>query len=294
MTRDELQDRAVIRLEKERRLIVQWATGMGKSNVVLKFLKKHPDFKCLIIVPEIDNIDNWLVEFKKFGVPSDNVRIVCYASFRKFAGTKWDLLVFDEMPHVDTEKRLMICNSVSGEYIVALGAMIDDDERASLESVYGVFDKHIVTMPTAIRMGILPNPTIKVLHLQLDDTDRKYLYKGRLYTAKERYSYIERKVKNAKDNFYKATNNYNKNQMFRAGNERKRFLGELKGDAMRRLCDALCLKKRRFLCFCSSIDQANKLGKMLSVLEPLDVNNLRQKRHSHLLTYTWNRHHQLQ
>ena len=261
MTRDEIQDLAVKRLEREKRLICQWATGMGKSGVVLKFIKNHPDSQCLILVPESNNIDNWLYEFEKFDVPSDNVTILCYASFHKQHHTEWDLLVFDEMPHVDTEKRLAICNSVSGKYILALGAIIDEDERRSLESVYGVFDKSIVSLSTAIRMGILPSPTVRVLHMKLDNIERKYWYKGRQYTAYERYRYVENKVENAKKTFSRAANKFNEKQMLLAGSERKRFLGELKEDAMRRICDMLCLKKKRFLCFCSSIDQANKLGK---------------------------------
>lgn len=261
MKRDELQEYAANRLEREKRLIAQWATGTGKSNIVLKFLKKHPDFNCYILVPEQNNIQNWLDEFRKFNVPSDNVHISCYASFHKYQNSKWDLLVFDEMPHVDTEKRLAICNSVSGRYILALGAVITDEERNSLETVYGPFDKTVLSMSTAIRMGILPHPTIKVLHLVLNDTERKFWYKGNRYTAKQRYDYIERKVEKAKNEFKKVASQYNLNMMLNAGNERKRFLGELKEDAIRRACDQLCLKKKRFLCFCSSIDQANKLGK---------------------------------
>lgn len=261
MTKDDLQNLAVKRLEKEKRLICQWATGAGKSNIALKFLRNHPDFTCLILVPEQNNIQNWYDEFEKFQVNSDKVSIVCYASFHKHLHTEWDLLVFDEMPHVDTERRIAICNSVSGKYILALGALVTEDERASLESVYGTFDKHLVSLSTAIRIGILPSPTVKVLHLKLDDTYKKYWYKGRVYTAKERYWYLQKKVDSAKETFKRASNKYNEKQLLLAGSERKRFLGELKEDAIQRICDHLCLRKRRFLCFCSSIDQANKLGK---------------------------------
>ena len=261
MTRDELQDAAVKRLKKEKRLICQWCTGAGKSKVVLNFLQQHPGFRCLILVPEQNNIGNWFDEFDKFNVSADNVWISCYASFHKHQDTKWDLLVFDEMPHVDTEKRLAVCNSVSGRYILALGAVIDEDEQNSLESVYGKFDKSIISLEYAIKHGILPPPTVRILHLTLDDTQKKYWYKGRAYTAKERYRYIQQKVENAKNVYSQASNKFNQQQMFLAGSERKRFLGELKEDAMRRICDALCLKNKRFLCFCSSIEQANKLGK---------------------------------
>ncbi len=260
MTRDELQDFAVRRLEDNNRLICQWATGVGKSMVVLKFLKLHPDFQCLILVPEYDNIVNWLNEFRKFNVPSYKVQIACYASFHKYQNTKWDLLVFDEMPHVDTEKRLAICNSVSGDYILALGAVITEDERHSLEQVYGEFSKNRIGLEFAINHNLLPMPRVNVMHLQLDDKFKLFWYKGRQYTAKERYDYIQKKVDRAVDTYNRAANKWNKTQMLLAGSERKRFLGELKENAVRRICDMLCLKKKRFLCFCSSIDQANKLG----------------------------------
>lgn len=262
MTKDELQDIAVKRLEREKRLICQWATGCGKSRIAIKFLAVNQWMNALILVPEQNNIQNWYDEFDKYGLGHEaNVTVICYASYHKFKNTHWDFIVFDEMPHVDTEKRLAICNSVSGDYILALGAVVDEDERKSLESVYGKFDKSIISLDYAIKNGILPPPSVRVLHLQLDDTQKKFWYKGHIYTAKERYDYVQQKVENAKNVYATAANKWNQLQMFRAGNERKRFLGELKEDAMQRVCDILALKKKRFICFCSSIDQANKIGK---------------------------------
>lgn len=261
LSRDELQDSAVRRLETEKRLICQWATGCGKSNILLKFLKKHPDFSCLVLVPEQNNIQNWKDEFEKFNVDSSKVTILCYASFHKQVQTHWNVICFDEMPHVDTERRLTICNSVSGDYILALGAVVSREERESLESVYGSFDKSVLGLTHAVRMGILPSPSVRVLHLQLDDTRKSYWYKGRVYTAKERYDYLQIKVKKARDLYMSVPNNGTEKMLLQAGSERKRFLGELKEDALRRICDALNLKNKRFLCFCASIDQANKLGK---------------------------------
>ena len=261
MTRDELQEFAARRLENEKRLIAQWCTGLGKSGIVLKFLKQHPDYKCLILVPESNNIENWLAEFEKFNVPSDNVMISCYASFHKHYDTKWDLLVFDEMPHVDTEKRLAICNSVSGEYILALGAMITEEERNSLETVYGEFAKTSYSLSRAIENKLLPTPQFNVFYLKLDDTERRYEYKGKMYTAKQRYDWIQRRSEEAKRIYDMASNKFNLNRMLSLGAERKRFLGQFKEDALRRLCDQLCLKKKRFICFCSSIEQANRIGK---------------------------------
>ena len=48
--------------------------------------------------------------------------------------------------------------------------------------------------------------------------------------------------------------------MLRLGGERKRFLGKQKDIAIKRICSTLDEKKKRFLCFCSSIQQAEQLG----------------------------------
>lgn len=249
MTRDELQDAAAVRLEKAKRLICQWATGTGKSNIVLKFLRKHPEFNCLILVPEQDNIQNWYDEFIKFDVPYDKVRVACYASFHKYKDTKWDLLVFDEMPHVDTEKRLAICKAVSGDYVLALGAVITWEERKSIEDVYGKYDLSWISMPKAIEMKILPSPTINVVHLQIPE---QYRYK---------YDRLQKNVKAAVDMYDRNPNKFTKTRMLRAGSERKRFLGSIKDFVIRELCKKLESDGKRFLCFCSSIKQAEAIGK---------------------------------
>lgn len=260
MTKDELQSITAKRLEKERRLICQWATGTGKSGVLLKFLKLHPDFNCLVLVPEQNNIENWENEFEKFGVDRSKVSIMCYASFHKQKDTKWDVVCFDEMPHVDTMKRIAICHSVSGDYILALGAVITEDERTSLESVYGRFDKSVISLPMAIKYGYVPSPKVHVLHMDLDDGDRKFWINGRCYTAKGKYEYLQNKVAKAREKYNLSSTAFNKTEMLRAGNERKRFLGEMKEYALRRVCSALKKKNRRFLCFCSSISQAISIG----------------------------------
>ena len=64
----------------------------------------------LILVPEQNNIENWRNEFSKFDVPDDHVTIICYASLHKYKNTAWDLLVLDEVPHMDTDKRKKLCD----------------------------------------------------------------------------------------------------------------------------------------------------------------------------------------
>lgn len=260
MTRDELQGIAAHRLAKEHRLICQWCTGCGKSGIVLRFLKDNPDMDCLILVPEQNNIQNWEVEFDKFQVNREKVTIVCYASFHKYKDTRWDLLVFDESPHVDTAKRRAICDTVHGEYVLALGAVIDEEETKALEDAYGRFEKSYVSLKKAIEWNILPSPTVNVCHMALDDTIRRNPYQGAYYTDKAYYDILQKTVKTYKDLYTQRPNRFLELKMLKAGSDRKRFLGQRKQAMIQMLCNRLDEQCKRFLCFCSSIKQAEQLG----------------------------------
>lgn len=258
--RKKIQGIAAHRLAKNKRLVCMWATGTGKSGVVLRFLEDNSVMDCLILVPEQNNIENWRYEFQKFGISDEHVTVACYASLHKYEGTHWDLLVFDEAPHMDTVKRKKICQSVSGEYILALGAVIDADELDTLESVYGEFEISRISISEAIRMNILPQPKVYVLHIQLDNKNQSIWYRGRSYTEKSLYELLDARVTAAVYKYNTQASDRNKRSMLMAGSERKRFLGKCKESAVRRICDKLRQNNRRFLCFCSSIDQANSLG----------------------------------
>lgn len=261
MTREDLQGFAAHILAKESRLMCQWATGTGKSGVVLRFLKANPWMDCLILVPEQNNIENWKTEFTKFHIPMDSVQIACYASLHKYKHTRWDLLVFDEAPHVDTQKRKAICKTIYSSYVLALGAVIDEEETAALEETYGKFYKSYVSLKKAIEYGILPSPTINLCHVTLDNTKREHWYKGRPCTAKEMYDILQKKVEGAVVAFNNNASGYNKKLMLVAGNERKRFLGKMKDEVVRSICANLESQGKRFLCFCSSIKQAEEFNK---------------------------------
>ena len=216
--------------------------------------------KCLIVVPEQDNITNWRKEFEKFHVSGEDVTVICYASLHKHTGTHWGLLVLDEVPHMDTEKRIKMLKSVNADHVLALGAVVDKDEMDSLCSVYGNFKNWRIPLNTAINWGILPGPEINVIHLQMDDTLPAHWFNGHAYTEKQMYRILNDKVDSAVAAYNACSNDWNKRKMLKAGNDRKKFLGTCKGMAIRKICDRLESEGKRFLCFCSSIKQAESLG----------------------------------
>lgn len=260
MTRDEHQNRAVIILESQKRLICQWATGAGKTMVALKFIKKHPG-RTLVFVPESNNIENWEAEFDKFGVSMDSVTIACYASIHKFENTSWNFVVFDEAPHVDTFRRKHFCNSINANYVLALGAKVDDEEKQSLLSVYGYFAEYNIGLTDAIEQGLIVAPTVYIVHTKLDKIKYKHIYRGQTLNAEAYYDILNAKVDKAKEEYENSPSKATHDSLMFAGARRKQFLGKIKEDIIKYLCSNLEQKNRRFICFCSSVKQAERIGK---------------------------------
>lgn len=260
MTKDELQGIAAHNLAKNHRLICMWATGAGKTNIALKFIKSNPWMKVLIFVPEQDNINNWIHEFEKFHAPIENVTICCYASMHKCQNTKWDFLVLDEAPHTDTPLKRELLATIKSDYVLALGAVLTSDEIDALEYTYGDFQKSKISLDKAIEMKLLPLPTITVCHLILNDKKLDHWYRGKVYTAAGLYKHICEKVDAAVKAHDENPNKLTERKMFNAGLERKRFLGNEKEAAIKRLAQYLDANGKRFLCFCSSIKQAERIG----------------------------------
>lgn len=259
MTRDELQVAAARRLYQDKRLICQWPTGCGKTNIALQFLKYNPG-TALILVPEKDNIKNWYAEFDKFGISTLGVEIACYASIHKYEGTSWSVIVIDEAPHANTELKSMYFSTIKADHVLALGAYLREEEKEALENLYGRFTVWTISLKQAIDAGFIPHPTVCIIHMQLDNTERKYHTKRGTVTALEYYSRIDNQVKDAVAMYNGSATEWAKVTMKRLGAERKRVLGMLKEDSVAKVCEALRKKNKRFICFCSSVDSAKKLG----------------------------------
>lgn len=260
MTRNDIQRYAASCLATDGRLICKWCTGVGKSGVAIKFIKNFLGIKCLIVVPEKDNIDNWCEEFRKFETSLDNVTIICYASLHKYVNTQWDLIVFDEVPHVDTPLKKSICETITADYVLALGAVVTDEEIQTLESCYGRFIISELPIDRAIELGFLPPPTVYIVHCYLENEKKTCYYKQRKVSPRHKYEMMNQEIEAAKNAYEKNPSSYNRQVLNTLGLNRKRFLGRQKDEIIKWICDNLDKKGRRYICFCSSIKQATELG----------------------------------
>ena len=247
-------------------------------------------FKCLLIVAETAHKDNWEKEFAKWGLVVD-ITVECYASLKNYQNTEWDLIIFDEAHHAASELRQSFIETIKSKHILLLSATMDPDVIDNLKDIYGDFYISRVGLKTAIDNGILPQPQVYVIPLTLDNTIRdcdvvktrgnsskrvvvecsypemfKYIKDKTKFpnmelhvkcTQKEAYDIYDKDFKHWKTLYIMSPKPFAKVKWMASGSVRKRFLGSCKVKYVKKLLDIL--NKKRYICFCSSVEQAKQL-----------------------------------
>ena len=299
MTRDELQREAVNTLLNKSRLILQWATGVGKSRVAIKALQELPESKVLLVVAETAHKENWRKEFMDY-LPEDEfnrlfkpITVECYASLKNYRDTEWDLIIFDEGHHLGSDLRLDILQSLIAKRVLVLSATLSDASLVETLSVtFGPFESSKVTLQEAIAIGWLPEPKIFVVPLLLDYVKRDQIIieewgkasKRVQYecTYSERWKYLRAKkvltdvtltihcTQYEKYCYLSDQFDYWRKQYFVRREEYIKAKWLQFGSQRKRFMGNLktgiakqlleTLEGHRYICFCASIEQAKDLG----------------------------------
>lgn len=307
-TREQLQDNALDLVKKNKRIILSWSTGVGKSLVGIKLfshlLEEDENSKFLIVVAETAHKQNWKEEFyKHLGEELGKevlkrVTIECYASLKKVCDKEWKAIIFDEAHHLNSEIRMEFLSVMRAEYVICMSATMTGRKfyvlRVTLEITFGKFLISKVNLQDAIDQEFLPEPEILVIPMLLTHTPNTCIYIkewGNKNSRKEIHCYYkdrftflsnrgrypnvtlvihcsewEKYVSLNEDFDYwrkRALSNPGnlaiKNKWLQIGSQRKRFLGELKTEKAKKLISSFN-KKTRYICFCSSVLQAEILG----------------------------------
>lgn len=281
-------------VDKAKHILLNLPTGFGKSALAIEVINSITDIKSvLLLVNEVGHGKNWEVEFEKFlrkeGVECETY---CYHSMHKLAGKEYDLIIADEAHHLVTDKRKEAFLYIKSAYTVFLSATLKKDEVAFLKQARPELQTLKVTLRNAVKSGVLPEPEIWVMHSKLDNKvanqvikvvrdpnkpftvkagyDKRFFWISKKHnpsanaliscTEREYYDYIESRVAWAKDNYEKQSTEYNKQVYLNACIERKRILGEIKTSRIKIITDRIRAKGKRFVCFVSSIEQANAMS----------------------------------
>ena len=257
-----------------------------------EFEEYEEPLNVLLVVAETAHKSNWKIEFDRWGLKTDNVVMECYASLKKYRNSYWGLVIFDEAHHLGSDLRMDVLTELHARNIILLSATLPDQVMQAVTGVFGEFVTSKVTLKQAIEWGILPAPKVYLIPLTLDSTypnctiieewgkkEKRVTYKCKFHerweylknknkypnvtleiscTQQQKYDYLSDQFEYWRSQFFRTRQEFIKNKWLQVGSKRKRFLGESKTDAVRLLLHKI--RDKRFICFCTSIEQAELLG----------------------------------
>lgn len=256
---------------------------------------KKDNFKVLIVIAELAHLDNWEKEMIKWKHQDlwKQITIVTYASLKNHVNLSYDIIILDEAHHIGSEIRLDIINNIKFEKLLLLSATIGEDLKNILSFKFKTpVETFKITFQEAIDWKLLPIPELVLIPLKLninirnqqiiEEWGKKHLrvkhvctYKDRWIYLKNRkrypnisltiictewelYQYYTEKFEYYKKIYFNSRTLQSKNKWLQIGSARKRILGELKTKYVINFLKDV--KDKRFICFCTSINQAELLG----------------------------------
>lgn len=246
----------------------------------------------LLVVAETAHKSNWKEEIDKWELRTGEWVMECYASLKKYRNTHWDLIIFDEAHHLGSDLRMDVLTEIHASNIILLSATLPDQVMQAVTGVFGEFATSKITLKQAIEWGILPKPKVYLIPLTLDSAypnctiieewgkkEKRITYKCKFHerweylrnknkypnvtleiscTQQQKYDYLSDHFEYWRSQFFRTRQEFVKNKWLQVGSKRKRFLGESKTQAVRLLLHKI--QDKRFICFCTSIEQAELLG----------------------------------
>lgn len=272
MTREEIHDLALSKVDMTKYMILELITGFGKSKLAIDLINHICDrvFRndespttVLILVAKTVHKQTWKDEIEKWGgVKTDYVTIECYESLKKYEGAYFDVVVADEMQHL-SEARLEVLDTLHiNEAFIGLSATIKRDMR---DMFIRFHDACVIKcgLREAVDDEVLPEPTVYLLPLTLDNSIYKYRTKrfGKEVTTTQKgyYNSVSSLIEWYKNKYFNSRNERMKNLWLSTAGKRLKWCAEQKEALVLHLLDKF--RNYKTLTFCSSIEQSERLGK---------------------------------
>ena len=266
----------------DKNILLELATGSGKTKIAIEFLNKRTQGKILIVVPRLVLINTWKDEFAKWNYENllERVTFVTYVSFPKMVG-KWNAVVFDECHHLSERCRQFV-PEVKSDYNLLLSATVGRNLKKEIKSLFPYLRTFMISTRDAIHDNVLPDPKVILIPLTLDNINVNQVIvknKGKgnkiviPYSMKWHYRSYKGEVEihctqqqyyddmSSEIMWYKnrINNPIMKRIYLHKCGERLKWLSAQKTELTSRILQAL--DNERTLTFCSSIVQTKLLGK---------------------------------
>lgn len=282
MTREQvLED---IKTIPNKNILLTFPTGFGKSRNAIERVKhlSRNNNTLLIVVPRNVLKVNWTEEINKWWKNCKlNITFTTYVSFPKYKGT-WDFVIFDEAHHLSERCREALCD-FNIKHSILLSATVKKELKEELKEVFDDLYYYDITLRKAINNNILPDPTVYLLPLELDNKipNERIINnpkaKGKIIYSSwaERWNYL--KIKNNPVHIFCTQSQYvlnlNKkidwfkkkrhiesfrNKWLRLCGDRLKYLSDCKIPTVLKILEHC--NSERTLTFCNNIEQTQKLG----------------------------------
>ena len=185
MTRQEIYNQCVQKIAKTDSLLIEAATGTGKTKISIDLVNHVIDQYCdrkpvsiLLLVAKIIHKQTWKDEINKWGgIHHSNITMECYESLKKHQHKHYDIIIADEVHHLGSDLRRELLSKVHFQYFIGLSATVPRKLKAFFNYRYHA---KIVScgIREAIQDKVLPKPQIFLFPLLIDNrettrTDRK-------------------------------------------------------------------------------------------------------------------------
>lgn len=272
MTREEINNLALSKIDNTKYLILELITGFGKSKLAIDLInhiceRVYKNDQCptkvLLLVSKNVHKQTWRDEITKWGgIKTDYLTIECYDSLKKYKDDWFDVIVADEMQHL-SDNRLDILSTIKiQESFIGLSATI---KKTMKEYFINNYNANIIKcgLKEAVESEVLPEPLVYLLSLRLDNTQYKYkakrFNKDVITTQQGCYNCMSSYIEFKKREYFNSKNIFKQRQWLSAAGNRLKWLSEQKKDIILSLLDKF--KNYKTLTFCNNIKQAEVLGK---------------------------------
>jgi len=194
-------------------------TGFGKSRVgvlaVEHALKNGGN--ALILVPTVQLQDQFIGEFDKWGVSTDNVEVLCYQSAYKLKGEEYDIVVCDEVHlGLSPEYRKFFKYNMYNKLLCMTATPPEEEEyRELLEKIAPAAYK--ITLDKCVQLGIVSPYNISCVPVTLTP-DEKVAYK------KANNSFVQWKYQLGQFNAFESAQMIMANKNATAGDKQKAIM----------------------------------------------------------------------
>lgn len=277
---------------------------LGALKIVKNILKDSPESTGYLICKESTHKKNWQDDIKKHKMVKvgKSIKTILYASLKN-QKIKADFVILDEC-HALTPVRIKHLKQIlqKGTRIIFLSATIPQEKKDLMNNLCKKIHYYTISLNKAIEMKLLPEPSLIVHELTLKTTgeDWEYIYrrpkpgieKNKYCNHKDLFMTIKNTPKNqgiiclgSEQEYYKAATNqmsyYQKlsedfsvpypirtgcrNKWLNIASTRKKFLAEVKTEAVKDLVKQFRDNKSRFICFTGSINQVKEIGSKSAV-----------------------------